>query len=403
MPIQSLRLNIMEIIRRVAFLKTVSIFSESPESLLQQIAENLVEMEVSEGEHIVLKGEMGDSMYIIVDGRVKVHDEDYIFSVLNKGDVFGKYYLLDKKERSATVTALSHSFLYRFSQELFYSITRNENTIITGVLRALVGRLRDMNLAEEQLATQNREIVRQKDELEKQKKELIELNATKDKFFSIIAHDLRSPIGTLIALSEMLRTDIDLLTGKETHEILASLHDLSRNYLKLLDNLLQWSSMQTGRMEAKPEKFNIIGVIDEVIGFYRVTAVEKQVNLVNTAEGDIKVFADKNMIRTVLRNLVSNALKYTAMEGVVVVGIKMQPYRVEVYVKDSGLGMTAEKVEKLFKLDQTFSTVGTANEKGTGLGLILCKEFIEKNKGTIHVESQHGYGSTFRFTLPLSE
>ena len=293
----------MEITRRVAFLKTVSIFSESPDSLLSQIAENLIEMEVSEGEHIVLKGEMGDAMYIIVDGRVKVHDEDYIFSVLNKGDVFGKYYLLDRKERSATVTALSHTFLYRFSQELFYAVTKNETTVITGVLRALVSRLRDMNLAEEQLASQNHEIVRQKEELEKQKKELIELNATKDKFFSIIAHDLRSPISTLISLSEMLRTDIDQLTGIETHEILSSLHNLSRNYLKLLDNLLQWARMQTGRMQANPEKFDLHCVIDEVFRFYKTTAFEKHVNLINLVTGEIMVFADKNMIKTVLRNL----------------------------------------------------------------------------------------------------
>ncbi len=393
----------MDIERRVIFLKTVSIFTESPESLLRQIAENLIEMEVSEGSHIVLKGEMGDAMYIIVDGRVKVHDDDYIFSVLNKGDVFGKYYLLDKKERSATVTALSHSFLYRFSQELFYAITRNETTVITGVLRALVGRLRDMNLAEEQLAAQNREIIRQKEELEKQKKELIDLNTTKDKFFSIIAHDLRSPITTLISLSEMLRTDIDLLTGKETHEILASLHDLSKSHLKLLDNLLQWARVQTGRMEANPEKFNLVRIIDQVVGFYTVTAFEKQVNLASSAEGEIMVFADKNMIRTVLRNLVSNALKYTAMEGAVVLGAKRLPDRIEVMVKDNGLGMAPEMVAKLFKLDQTFSTAGTADEQGTGLGLILCKEFIEKNRGTISVESVHGHGSTFRFTLPLIE
>ncbi len=393
----------MESLCRVAFLKTVSIFSESPESLLRAIADKLVKMEVAEGEHIVLKGELGDAMYIIADGRVKVHDGDYIFSVLKKGDVFGKYYLLDKKERSATVTALSHSYLYRFSQELFNDVTRNENSVITGVLKTLVDRLRDMNIVEEQLASQNHLIAKQKEELEKQKKELIELNATKDKFFSIIAHDLRSPISTLVSLCEILRTDADLLTGKETHEILFSLHDLSGNYLKLLDNLLQWASIQTGKIIANPETFNVVSVINEVIGFYKILASSKQVNLHSAAEGDINVLADKNMIRTVLRNLVSNALKYTNMGGAVALGVTLLPDMIEVYVKDSGIGMNAETVEKLFKLDQTFSTVGTANEQGTGLGLILCKEFIEINNGSVHVESEPGNGSTFRFTLPLSE
>ncbi|HNW74160.1 MAG TPA: ATP-binding protein [Bacteroidales bacterium] len=393
----------MEIARRIAFLKTVSIFSETPDEVLKQIADHLIEMEVSEGDHIVLKGELGDAMYIIVDGRVKVHDAEYIFSVLKTRDVFGKYYLLDKKERSATVTALSHTFLYRFNQDLFYRITRTENTIIRGVLKALVRRLRDMNIAEEQLAAQNHEIVRQKEELEKQKRELIELNATKDKFFSIIAHDLRSPITTLISLAEVLRTDIDLITVDETHEILTSLHSLSRNYLKLLDNLLQWARIQTGRMVADPQPFDLITIINEVIDFYKVTAAEKRVNLVSRVSGTLTVIADHNMIKTVLRNLISNALKYTAMDGTVTITTGREPGFATVIVSDTGLGMTPTVIESLFKLEKTFSTAGTANEKGTGLGLILCKEFVEKNGGTISVESEFGQGSTFSFTVPFRE
>lgn len=393
----------MEIPRRVAFLKNVSIFSETPESLLFQIAENLVEMEVSVGEHIVLKGELGDSMYIVIDGRIKVHDEEYIFSILKNGDVFGKYYLIDKKRRSATVTALSHAFLFRFHQDVFYAVTKNENTVIRGILKALVGRLRDMNIAEEQLALQNHEIIRQKEELEKQKKELVELNATKDKFFSIIAHDLRSPISTLITLSDVLKSDLELLTQEQTHEILSSLHDLSRNYLKLLDNLLQWSRVQTGRMAPAPENFDIVRLVHDTTAFYKVSAFEKQIELTDTTTGALFVFADKNMVRTILRNLVSNALKYTPSQGKVEVGLKTGKGHVEIYIKDSGIGMTPPMMENLFRLDQTFSTPGTANEKGTGLGLILCKEFVEINKGKIRVESEPGTGSLFSFTLPLGK
>jgi len=389
--------------RRVSFLKTVSIFTETPDEILLPIARNLVDMEVCEGEHVVLKGELGDAMYIIVDGRVKVHDDEYIFSVLKTGDVFGKYYLIDKKRRSATVTALSHTFLFRFSQELFYEVTRNENTIIRGVLRALVGRLRDMNVAEEQLAAQNHEIIRQKEELEKQKKELIGLNATKDKFFSIIAHDLRSPITTLISLAELLKTDISLLTDKEIHDILAGLHTLSRDYLKLLDNLLQWARIQTGSMTPDPVSFDLVPVIIEQVAFYQVTAAEKMVKLVSALSGSLFVQADLNMTRAILRNLISNALKYTAMDGTVTVNAMESGKNAEISVQDSGVGMTPEVVAKLFRLDKTHSTPGTANERGTGLGLILCREFVEKNRGTIRAESERGVGSTFTFTLPLSE
>ncbi|MCX6281122.1 MAG: ATP-binding protein [Bacteroidetes bacterium] len=389
-----------DIERRVRFLRKVLIFEESPDSLLERIAESLTEMEVSEGENIVLKGELGDSMYIILDGRVKVHDHDYIFTVLKSGDVFGKYYLLDKEERSATVTALSHTFLLRFDQDEFHRITENENTVFRGILKALVRRLRDMNVIEEQLAAQNNEILFQKDTLEKQKQELIDLNATKDKFFSIIAHDLRSPISTLISLSEVLRTDMDLLEPLQQKEILESLHDLSRNYLKLLDNLLQWSRVQSGRMVPEPTGFDLAETIRDVLGFYQPYALDKQIRLVERNISSVNVFADKNMIRVVLRNLISNAIKFTQPGGEIHVILLIKDNLVEVIIQDNGLGMPPGVLDGLFKLDKTQSSKGTAGERGTGLGLHLCKEFVELNKGAIRVESQKGFGSIFTFTIP---
>ena len=388
--------------RRVRFLRKVLIFQESPDDVLARIAESLTEMEVSEGDHIVLKGELGDSMYIINDGRVKVHDGDYIFTVLKSGDVFGKYYLLDKEERSATVTALSHSFLFRFQQDEFQRITQHEISVFKGMLKTLVRRLRDMNVIEEQLAAQNTEILQQKNTLEKQKQELIELNATKDKFFSIIAHDLRSPISTLISLSEVLRTDMDLLEPLQQKEILQSLYELSKNYLKLLDNLLQWARVQSGRMVPEPAGFDLAEAIREVIGFYQPYALDKQIRLIERNINPVEVFADKNMIRVVLRNLISNAIKFTQPAGEIHVIMIMNEQSVNVIVQDNGLGMSAEILNGLFKLDKTQSLNGTAGEKGTGLGLHLCREFVELNKGTITVESQKGFGSVFSFTIPKS-
>jgi signal transduction histidine kinase len=389
-----------DIERRVGFLRRVQIFRESPDSLLAVIAENLSEMEVSVNDHIVLKGELGDSMYIILDGRVKVHDGEYIFSTLKTGDVFGKYYLLDNIERSATVTALSHTFLLRFRQEDFYRITRNENTVIKGILRTLVGRLRDMNEAEEQLAEQNLKILHQKEELERQKAELLELNTTKDKFFSIIAHDLRSPITTLISLSEVLHTDMELLEPDQQKEILQSLNMLSRNYLKLLDNLLQWARIQTGRLRSEPSLFDVSEVITEMINFYRPYALDKQIRLLAEHLKPVQVFADKNILRLVLRNLISNAIKFTQPDGEVDISLVEMENQVEISVRDNGLGMTGEVLQNLFRIDKTFSSPGTAGEKGTGLGLILSREFVEMNHGKINAESTHGYGSIFRFTVP---
>lgn len=392
----------MDIPQRVRFLQQVNIFSESPDTLLSSIAENLVEMEVGTGDHIVLKGDMGDSMYILIHGRVKVHDDKHVFSVLKKGDVFGKYYLIDQKERSATVTALEKTSLFCFRQELFYEITRNDSTIVKGILRALVGRLRDMNVAEEQMVAQNQEILLQKNELEKQKKELLELNATRDKFFSIIAHDLRSPISTLISLSEVLKMDMDSLTADQKKEILDSLHNLSIKYLKLLDNLLQWANMQTGKLNPEPETFSLHSAVMEVADFYKTNASTKNITIDVINPIEIKVFADRNMIRTVLRNLVSNAIKYTFNGGKISIALQEKGAQAEARVTDNGIGMSPEKMATLFHLDQAHSTKGTANEPGTGLGLILCKEFIEKNGGNFTVFSEPGSGSTFIFTLPKS-
>ncbi|MCX6240910.1 MAG: ATP-binding protein [Bacteroidetes bacterium] len=389
-----------DIDRRVRFLRKVLIFEESPDILLARIAESLTEMEVSEGEHIVLKGELGDSMYIIRDGRVKVHEGEYIFTVLKSGDVFGKYYLLDQQERSATVTALSHTHLLRFDQEEFHKITQNENTVFRGILKALVRRLRDMNVIEEQLASQNQEILHQKNILEKQKLELVELNATKDKFFSIIAHDLRSPITTLISLSEVLRTDMDLLGPKQQEEILQSLHDLSKNYLRLLDNLLQWARVQSGRMVPEPADFDLEEAIREVISFYKPYALDKQIRIVERNLSPVTVHADKNMIRVVLRNLISNAIKFTQPGGEVHISMLVKDSWVEVIIQDNGLGMSPDVMESLFRLDKTQTSQGTAGEKGTGLGLHLCKEFVMLNKGILNVESQKGFGSVFSFNIP---
>ena len=392
----------MENIKRVSFLKKVNIFTETPEELLHQIAENLIEMEFSRGDHIVLKGELGDSMYIVIDGLVKVHDGDYIFSVLKKGDVFGKYYLLDRKERSATVTALEQTQLFCFKQEIFYEITRNEGTIIQGILRELVRRLRDMNLAEEQMAIQNQEIIRQKETLEKQKKELLELNATKDKFFSIIAHDLKSPFTSIVGYSEILKDYTANCNQQETVNYASIINTSSKQTLQLLENLLDWARLQQGRIVFRPQNLNLHELAYEVVDLVKDIAEQKGISVQNTIPNTLNVYADKEMIKTVLRNLVSNAIKFTDNGGFVEISSKLTDTEVFILVTDNGVGISADDIGKLFDISSNFSRKGTNEEKGTGLGLSLCKEFVEKNGGTIGVTSESGVGSVFRFTLPLS-
>lgn len=245
---------------------------------------------------------------------------------------------------------------------------------------------------------ERRKIIEEK--LRKSEKELLELNATKDKFFSIVAHDLKNPIGSFRSVSELITQMFDKISKEELREFIEEMSKSSTHLFKLLENLLMWSRSQTGALQIHPEYFDLGYVSESGIGLLKLNANNKGIELVNNIGKGLLVYADQNMINTVLRNLASNALKFTTKGGKVSVDASSKGSFTEVYVKDSGVGMSEEVVSKLFRIDSHHSDVGTDNEKGTGLGLILCKEFIEKQGGSIRVESKLGEGSTFIFTIP---
>ena len=232
-------------------------------------------------------------------------------------------------------------------------------------------------------------------------KQLNELNKAKDKLFTIIAHDLKNPFFGLIGLSEMLYEDYQDLDDEEKKGLLHEIHELSRSTHSMLENLLDWSRQQTGRTEFYPQVFNISFLINENVKIASQQAKIKSIKLVVNTPNEINIFADQNMIDTVLRNLISNAIKFTTDGGEIEVSSRISNGTVFVSIKDSGIGMSEEIQSKLFKLDSDVKSSGTAGEKGTGLGLLLCKEFVEKNKGKINVQSEKGKGSTFTFSLPI--
>ena len=175
--------------------------------------------------------------------------------------------------------------------------------------------------------------------------------------------------------------------------------DLSFN---LLQNLLHWSRSQTGRIEFHPNRLNLLNIVDQNIKLVQKTAEKKNIKLINNVDSSINVQADEDMINTVIRNLLTNAIKFTPKEGEIAVSSSLDNDFTVLSIMDSGVGMNKETVEKLFKLESTHSTCGTENESGTGLGLILCKEFVEKHGGKIWVDSELGKGSTFCFSIPLN-
>jgi signal transduction histidine kinase len=253
--------------------------------------------------------------------------------------------------------------------------------------------VQEKKLLEQKVLERTEEIVRQKDKLN-------ELNSTKDKFFSILAHDLKGPFSSLYSMSELLSGNYDTLEEPDKRTGLTKIHKLVELIYKLLENLLAWSRSQRGGMVFSPVKFNLSRLVEVNVNLHKVAASDKGIILMNKVEEDLFAFGDWEMINTVIRNLISNAVKFTARDGTVEVEIKLQPEFFEVLVKDLGVGISAENMQKLFRIDVKYKTTGTAGETGTGLGLVLCREFVEKNGGKIWCESQENSETTFHFTLP---
>ena len=233
--------------------------------------------------------------------------------------------------------------------------------------------------------------------------ELQNLNITKDKFFSIIAHDLKGPMGGFKGMTELLAEHIPNMTMDEVQEHLGTLRDSSSNLFRLLENLLQWARLQQGSIPYNPEPIYLQSIVMESIGPIQESAKHKDIEITQDISGQLKVFADNNMLQTVLRNLLSNAVKFTINGGNVNLIAKTTDNKnIEISIIDSGIGMSPEMIDNLFRLDSPSGRPGTAGEPSTGLGLLLCKEFIEKNGGKIQVESEVGKGSVFILTIPLN-
>ena len=230
---------------------------------------------------------------------------------------------------------------------------------------------------------------------------LKDLVATKDKFFNIVAHDLKNPFTGLLGSSELLYENIDHLDNENIRKLAMILNDSAKSGFAILQNLHDWSRSQTGGLKINPERLNLKNIIDRNILNLKLAATKKNINLYTLVEDDIYISADINMTNTVLRNLLNNAVKFTYRGGKVVVSVKSEPDGTIVSVKDTGTGIPKDKIDRLFRIEARNSVPGTENEQGTGLGLKLCKEFVEKQGGKIWVESEENKGSEFLFSIPV--
>ena len=286
---------------------------------------------------------------------------------------------------------------------------KNETFLIIGTVDAnlLIAHNKSMRLLNHQIIDLQRSLIKEKFELQKtliQLKKandsLNEANAAKDKFFSIIAHDLKNPFSVLLGFSDLLAQNLDDYDVQNVKEMISAIHQMSYQTYQLLEDLLLWSRSQLGKLSFTPEGVSLYEACQSVFELLEPLAQQKQIHIHYDVPQKLCVVADVGMLRTILRNLLSNAIKFTPQYGTVNLSVSIDHHYVEIAVTDTGIGMNESIQSKLWSLTASVSRCGTNGEEGTGLGLQLCKEFVEKQGGKIWVDSVENKGSRFVFTLP---
>jgi len=232
---------------------------------------------------------------------------------------------------------------------------------------------------------------------------LIELNRVKDRFFAIIAHDLKNPFNTLIGFSNQIHVAIQNKEFEKVEKYSHIIQESTELTYSLLINLLDWSRSQTGLIDFKPEVFKLNLLVELCIKLIQPGLIQKNISLIQSLQPDVFIYADRNMMNTIIRNLLSNAVKYTNLGGEIHISSYCLENQIELSVSDNGIGIKPDDLSKLFHLDYHFSKDGTNNEKGTGLGLLLCKEFVDKHQGTINISSKYGIGTEINIVLPRNK
>lgn len=331
---------------------------------------------------------LGKNIFDIVHAD-DMHDAKDFFEQLKAGKTI-RNFTVRVETKEGEYRYLSWNSYLLIEDRKFFSVTRDVTENIYQQIELDKHREHLEELVKER--TQELKIVNER---------LYDANASKDRFFSIISHDLKNPFQVLLGLSDLMLMRFDSLDTEKKKYYLQEIKKTTNKTHQLLENLLLWSRAQTGKLQIEPERVNLKDVLNDVLSISNPAAHAKNITLTETIEEDYYVEADQNMLLTVFRNLISNAIKFTPSEGEVTVSVMSSNNLHTVKVIDTGIGIPDEDKGKLFKIDKTVSREGTNNETGTGLGLILCKEFVEKNNGTITVESTESEGSKFIVTLPV--
>ena len=398
-----LRKDILEAISRNTF------FANIEKNFLSQLDDSIFKKKTYyDGETIIKQNDMPQEMFLIISGTARITknvsdgSEIELFT-RGAGDFIGEFALISEKQRSANVYSVGTTEIISINKENFFHLLLLMPKIEYNIAKNITSKMIESDDKTTSELERNIELIALNKKIEAQKLELKKINATKDKFFSIIAHDIKNPLTVTIGFSDILKQYYHELDEDEIISLIDGINTSSKNLLKLLENLLDWSRSQTGRIKFEPTRIDISLIVSSIIALLLESAIAKNIKLTSTIKSNTYVFVDINMITTVLRNLISNAIKFTNSGGHIIIDSNDNKDFLTISVSDDGVGISEENQKKLFRIDEQYTTTGTNEEIGTGIGLILCKEFIEKHNGKIWVESKIGEGSTFFFTLPKNK
>jgi len=321
--------------------------------------------------------------------------------ILNKSivEIQKQYALLPIKDKTLVENAIKEIVTLQ-TPEIFNRIVENETFINSEKIRNIQSKVFPIKFDGYNLFCS---VIRDTTEIKQYEKQLVQLNADKDRFIAILAHDLKSPFNSLLGFSELLVNNIYKYEITKIESQVKTINKTAKRAYDLLEDILMWARAQSGKLPFEPQKFNFSIVVNYIIENLIDSANNKNIIINCFNPDDICIFMDINMLKTILRNLISNAIKFTNNGGQVIIYVEQNQTNATITVSDNGVGLTPEMTTKLFDITQIHSTAGTEKESGTGLGLVLCKEFVEKHDGKIWVESELGKGSDFKFTIPIAQ
>ncbi|MDX2061733.1 MAG: ATP-binding protein [Bacteroidia bacterium] len=386
----------------------VKLFSTAPVSVLQGLAEKATPIDLAAGQLLARKGDYGTSLYLVAAGTLKVHDGEVEFVHISRPDVVGEFSLLDTEPRSASITALEPSRVFELTHDNFFDVIDGHPEVLKGVLRHLVGRMRQQNeQLERKVQERTHDLSASVEETIAERNRLVELNERKNEIIRIVSHDIRSPISGIGSLAKLLKDDKDIAKDLATvQEYAALIHNSATSISSFVNEILDLAKLESGTSELKQDRLDLNDLLKAQYSTFEPVTLTKGVKLVVEAQPGTVVLGDRTALGQAFNNLIANAIKFTPKGGTVTLRLGQhaagaQP-QATVEIADTGIGIPPESLPHLFDKFSKAQRAGTKGEKGTGLGMSIAKQILELHKGTIEVASTVGKGTTFTLRLPLA-